>query len=284
LDRLLGGIAALEFEEIEPVLRVVVVDNAPGPKSETLEIANRWRGSLSDLVVEEETQQGISFARNSGLDAAGEVDFVVFIDDDEVPSRAWLDQLLRVQRELDADVVRGPVIPRFENRPDDWIVAGGFFEGRRYATGEELHVAYTHNTLLRWPPYRELRFSPRYARSGGEDSHFFGRVHQAGAKMVWADEAEVYEYHPPERQTLSWLLKRQYRIGLTRAIIDAELGLNANPRRRSAWEAANRLWRGGWRALRGAHQKDERVHGLLQVAAGVGRIAGIAGLSIEVYQ
>lgn len=285
LERLLAGLAELTFAGPRPRLKIVVVDNdARGETSD--EIARRFRPRFDELILEREPRQGISYARNRCLDAAGEPDFVAFIDDDEVPAPDWLDQLLRVQREYAADVVRGPVIPRFDNQPEPWVLAGRFFDRPRHPTGTELEVAYTHNTLVRWDPYgRDLRFSPRYARSGGSDTHFFTRARRQGAKIVWADEALVDEFNPPGRQTVKWLAQRQYRIGLVRAALDAELRLQKRPRRTS-WKHGRKRMKDGARALlknlRGP--KHEQVKAINRFASGLGRVAGLAGLWFEEYR
>jgi succinoglycan biosynthesis protein ExoM len=285
LERLLAGIAELTFAGPAPRVKVVVVDNdARGETSD--EIVARFRPRLPGLILEREPRQGISYARNRCLDAAGEPDFVAFIDDDEVPAPSWLDELLRVQREFDADVVRGPVIPRFDNQPEAWVLAGGFFDRPRHPTGTRLDVAYTHNTLVRWDPYaRNLRFSPRYARSGGSDTHYFTRAHQQGATIVWADEALVEEFNPAGRQTVKWLAQRQYRIGLVRAALDAELRLQKRPRR-TTWKHGTKRMKDGARGfvnnLRGP--KHEQVKSINRFASGLGRVAGLFGLWFEEYR
>lgn len=285
LDRLLAGIAAQEYSAPAPRVRVVVVDNDAGGEAAAA-VVERWRARLPDLVLDREPRQGISYARNRCLDAAGEPDFVAFIDDDEVPAVDWLDQLLRVQRAHDADVVRGPVIPRFANRPEPWILDGGFFDRPRHPTGTEMDVAYTHNTLLRWAPYgRDLRFSHRYARSGGSDTHFFTRARRMGARIVWADEAVVEEWNPPERQRLGWLVRRHYRIGLVRAALDTELHLLDAPRRANAAIASLRMVSGAFRLGRNVRgPRHAQVDAILWFASGVGRVAGLLGLWFEEYR
>jgi glycosyltransferase involved in cell wall biosynthesis len=285
LDRLLAGIAAQELSDPAPHMRVVVVDNdAAGTTSQA--VIDRWRPRLPELILEREPRQGISFARNRALDAAGEPDFVAFIDDDEVPAVDWLEQLLRVQRAYGADVVRGPVIPHFANQPEPWILAGGFFDRPRHPTGTEVEIAYTHNTLLRWNPYgRDLRFSPRYARSGGSDTHFFTLARRRGARIVWCDEAVVAEWNPPARQTVKWLAKRQYRIGLVRSALDAELHLVEAPRLRSARVAYRRMLRGALLLGRNARgPRHEQVDAILWFASGLGRLAGLLGFWFEEYR
>jgi glycosyltransferase involved in cell wall biosynthesis len=285
LERLLAGLSDLTFPGKSPELRIVVVDNDAGGRA-TEQVIERWQPRFADLVFKRETVRGISYARNRALDAAGAVDFIALIDDDEAPAPSWLSELLRVQREYNADVVRGPVLPRFDNEPEPWLIDGGFFDLSRHPTGTELDVAYTHNVLLRWDPYgRDLRFSPRYARSGGSDTHYFTRAHQQGARIIWADDAVVYEWHPPSRQRVMWHLRRQYRIGLVRAVIDAELELNPHPRRQSAIEAWQRLKDG----LHGVSAsaigpKHKQIAALSRMAGGLGRLAALLGFWFEEYR
>ncbi|MBT8495876.1 MAG: glycosyltransferase, partial [Deltaproteobacteria bacterium] len=272
LDRLLEGISRLRYRGPEPKVRVVVVDNAPGSDSQAGQVCERWRSEIPDLVFEEEPEQGISFARNKGLDAAGEVDFIAFIDDDEAPAPEWLDELLGVQRHYDADVVRGPVLPRFENDPEEWVVKGRFFERPRYPTGTVLDRAFTHNVLFRYDPFgRDYRLSPKYARSGGSDTHLFHRMYLDGATIIWADDAVVYEWNPASRQTREWLLRRQYRFGLVRAAIDAELELHPSPRFNTANQALQRIVAGASGVVATAiGPKHLRIKSMALFASGLG--------------
>src|SRR5262249_22718479 len=107
LFRLLGGLARLRFRGEPPDLRVVVIDHDPaGPAAEVCQDARRWLDL--PLVHRVEPRRGIPQARNAAVAAALErAEFVAFIDDDEVPSPQWLDELLRVQAETGADAVAG---------------------------------------------------------------------------------------------------------------------------------------------------------------------------------
>jgi len=215
LATLLAGIAQLEFENVElPVIEVVVVDNdASGSARQYCEqMTSQSKWPISYHI---EPQQGVTFARNRAIqNTSSDTDFIAFIDDDEVPDRLWLDSLLHMQESYQADIVTGPVYPIFEAQQEtpDWVKNGGFFNPPNRKNGDYIHIAYTHNVLIKRECLSKLDtlFDNDFAFKGSEDVHLFMRLHKAGAKIVWASDAVVHEIIPPERTTLRWLLARSY--------------------------------------------------------------------------
>ena len=118
------------------------------------------------------------------------------------------------QARYGADVVTGPVVPRFESDVPAWVTRGAFFGPRQHPDGQRLEVAFTkHDVLLRAaiPGELGILFDNRFALTGGEDTDFFMRVHRAGNRIVWAADAIVTETVPPSRTTVGWVLRRGYR-------------------------------------------------------------------------
>ena len=215
LIALLEGIAKLEFQNVEsPVIEIVVVDNdASGSARECCEqIMDQLKWPLAYDI---EPQQGVTFARNRAVqNTSPDTEFVLFIDDDEVPDKFWLDALLHIQESYQADIVTGPVYPVFEDpqTTPNWIQKGGFFDPPDHDNGASMHIAYTHNVLVKSEYLKALDpvFDNSFAFKGSEDVHLFMRLYKAGAKIVWASNAIVYETVPSERTTLKWLLARSY--------------------------------------------------------------------------
>jgi hypothetical protein len=274
LFALLGALDAQVFTAPEPALRIVVVDNDPaGSARSVCEDARRWlRHPLRYL---QEKRPGIPMARNAAVSAAWDAPWLAFVDDDERPEPGWLDALRHAQREHGADLVAGPVLPRFEREPPAWLRRGRFLEYEPSGP----HSARTGNLLVRTRCLAEqpVLFDERMVPIG-EDRELFERVAAAGARSVWAPGAIVHETVPCERMTLRYVLARGYRVGVAASRIACIRG----PRGRAA---ARALLHGGWCALRGTLEATGTplrgaaagAAGLRLLAFGLGRWRGLRG-------
>lgn len=287
LRRLLTGLGALRFAKVAPpAISIILADNDPAASAKDVVAEMRSRIPWPILYVHE-PRRGLAFARNATLDALpGEARWIAFIDDDEEPAPAWLDELLATALTHAAPIVAGPVRPEFQSQAPEWIVAGGFFRLGPYRDGAAPPVISTNNALIEAVHVRRRgwRFDPAFNHTGGEDQHFFTRAVEAGLKAVTAAEAEVVETVPPARMSLSWLLRRHFRMGTTLAKIDIM-------RARTVRSVAMRLGKGMGRMGLGALQlvralPRDRTHasiGLCNVAWGLGSLAGLAGLGYQEY-
>lgn len=291
LRRLIGQLDNLVFEGTAPDLEIVIVDNDPDGSARDFcrEVEPHLRWPLQYYV---EPRRGIPYARNRVISCASEDrDFVAFIDDDEVPEPSWMDDLLRVQRVYNADVVYGPVLPLFGEGAPAWVAKGGFFQHTfvraGYRTGHSLELADTNNVLISTRVLRGMDrlFDGRFALTGGSDTHFFMRVFQAGYKLVWADSARVYEHIPNSRANARWILQRAYRLGNTRSLCELDLEPSIVGQVAPAVKGWGRIVQGlvylPPALLRGRH---ELVRTLCNVCYGAGRLAGLIGLRYKEYR
>ena len=292
LKRLLQGINQLKFRKVKtPEIEVVIVDNDTSGIAEQVssEITPDFQWSCKTNV---ESQRGISYARNKSLAcAANDSDFIALIDDDEVPEPSWLDELLFTQSKYVADIVTGPVLLYFpEKNIPQWIIKGKFLELPRYKTGEERQVAFTNNVLVRAEILRQCNpiFDPRFALTGGEDSHLFMRLYQAGYKIVWTDEAVVQEWVSPSRTKLQYILLRGYNSWLHHSLIEKEL----YP---SSMQKIIRLLKGLALIAKGLIKltpslltlligKQFFINSLLDIFRGLGTLSGLMGINYKAYE
>jgi succinoglycan biosynthesis protein ExoM len=305
LAALLEGLAGQTFRQLtSPRLSVIIADNEGSDAAKAL--CDQFK-LYSDIAIQyvHEPQRGISHARNASLDnIPTDCDFFAMIDDDEIPHPDWIEQLLLMQQRTEADVVQGRVLPELPDGAPDWIVHGGYFDWQprsdeaRAAQQQgyaDLRRARTNNVLVRHAMVRELglRFDPRLALTGGEDIAFFQAINAAGYRIVYAPLACVRDIIPPERTTLEYLWRMWYRVGCNDRLKGPHLGKpNA-----SRWRVLSRRWkRTGTHAfllglallignlLRGRASLDHLGEGILLIARGLGRAAGLLGVRYEHYR
>ncbi|PXX47453.1 glycosyltransferase family 2 protein [Undibacterium pigrum] len=224
LRRLLQAILTQSLHGVPngPEIEVVVVDNDSLQSASTVlaEMAVSFDGRLKALNL---ANSNISLARNAAI-AAASGQWIVMIDDDEVPIPDWLEQLLKVQKSEQADVVFAPVLPEYSATTPAWIREGGYFDRRRMPTGTKIDHkdARSGNVLIRRSVLLSISatqtggegpFDPAFGTTGGEDTMLFRRLDKLGAVMVWCDEAPANEFIPADRATAKWLLQRSYRTG-----------------------------------------------------------------------
>jgi glycosyltransferase involved in cell wall biosynthesis len=188
---------------------VVVADNDASRSAEPVVSGFRETSSVP-VTYCVEAQQNIALARNKVVENA-QGEWVAFIDDDELPADDWLLRLFETVLRYDVAGVLGPVKPRFECPPADWMIKGRFFERPSYPTGHKLRWSDTRtgNVLFRKsilhphePPFR-AQFETM-----AEDLDFFRRMMEKGCSFVWCDDAVVFEVVPASRCNRTYLLKR----------------------------------------------------------------------------
>ena len=263
-----------------------IIDNDPEGSARTL--VDNADGRRVETVYVHEPARGISAARNAAVAAARawQADVLCFIDDDEWPEPTWLDELVTTQKQTSADIVTGPVLPVFVEPPPTWVVDGGFFERPRHAHHESIPYATTSSVLISLDCLAGLDapFDPAFGLSGGEDTHLFAQLREAGNRLVWCDRATVYEAIPPSKVTERWLLRREYRRGQT-----LSLSLRARDKRpsrviRRVGNGLVQIAIGSFRTAVGVVRgKAHWFGGMTRVAFGCGMLTGLTGRRYQEY-
>jgi succinoglycan biosynthesis protein ExoM len=177
------------------------------------------------LVTRVASPRGFTYARNVILETGfGELaaDFVAIVDDDQLVDTAWLEKALAEQRNTDATIVGTAVIPLFTVPPSSWLIESGAYTRDTTTSGVVSHLSGDGGVLiskdavalLPLPWYRH-----EFALSGGADAEVFLRLSKHGAIFARSSCAIVYEVYESSRATLTWTLKRAFRLGCVDILI-----------------------------------------------------------------
>ena len=289
LHGLLTSLQAQELpEDGDYAIRIVVVDNdAEGSAKRVLEEFGAGTPYPIESVVEPEP--GIPFARERSVALCWNDDALVFVDDDEVAPPGWLKTLLKAWESTGADVVTGPVKGHLPPGAPPWNHYSDVHDSTgRHTTGEELRKAYTNNTLVSRRVYHAVTpgFHPAFRYTGSSDLHFFLRVHRAGFRIVWCEQARIEENVPPARTTLRWLIRRAFRSGsgdtISRLLIRPGAGGYALVLAYSLGRIVSAAGFGlaGLVLLRKAYL----LKALRRFFSGIGSLAGIVGINHDEYR
>lgn len=210
LRKLLDALPTLQSSD---VLSVVVVDNHQA--GEGLSVCNDMAPDYPFAITAfTEPGEGISAARNAAVRKALTLnpDWVAFLDDDEWPEPQWLEELLKIQREHDADLVGGPTRPVFPDNTRPELLDNEYY-GADLALpdGASCQLQAGGNFMIRASVLEVFApnvFHPSFAHSGGEDLAFFTQAHAKGFSMRWAANAVVHEPVPEARLQPDWLRQR----------------------------------------------------------------------------
>lgn len=200
-------------------ITIVIVDN--NTQEDYIE-KNRQRYQpliKCPIIHIQEQRKGISYARNKAIEYAisHHADFLIFLDDDEIPHQQWLIHLYQKQQATSADIISGPVITLFRKQSSAWIKKSHWYQqqNNKQLTKQKADQADSANLMIScaFIKKHKLRFDPDFNVIGGEDSHFYYLVKQHLAKLSWASEAIVYAPLSSKRATFRWHCLRAFRTG-----------------------------------------------------------------------
>ncbi len=162
--------------------------------------------------------KGLSHVRNELLKQSHTFnpDYLICVDDDEYVVKEWLTELIETMANNKADIVVGPVFPKFENETP--IQISKWFYRIKHENNEQLSSFFGGGNLILRSKFlkdNDLKYDVRFNTTGGEDTYFGVQALKKEARIFWAEKAIAYENIPEERARLNWLFKRYYRGGNT---------------------------------------------------------------------
>jgi mRNA-degrading endonuclease toxin of MazEF toxin-antitoxin module len=231
-------LASLSAQKTDVRFAVLVVENDAAGR-EGLGVAASWlaTGSLQGMALVEQNQGNVH-AINAGFAAAlaqfPNAGHLLMIDDDEVASAGWIDAMVAAAKATGADIVGGPVVPRFRDDAPRMLRQHPVFWPSHVTTGPVPMIYGTGNCLITRRTFETLgmpALDTRFNFLGGGDLDFFTRAKRAGLRSHWVQEALITETVPGDRARIGWVLRRGLRIG----------SINRAVETRQATDAAGRL-------------------------------------------
>lgn len=184
-----------------------------------------------------EKKQGLSFARNTGIEnAAGEI--VAFVDDDIDAERNWLKAIVSAFNDPKVACAGGPIRPVWPipgEKPawltNSWVsyLTVSEFESAK-KTGEFVwpDTPWGANISFRKNVFDTVGVFPtNLGRIGNsllsnEEVNIGKKIVSAGFRIAFAPDAVIHHKIPPERLTKQYFHHRTYWQGISDAILDAE--------------------------------------------------------------
>jgi len=204
------ALAALLRQTADPAsYEIVVVDN--NSTDDTAAVVARHDPRRIRLVAE--PRQGLSYARNAGLEAA-RAPIVAFTDDDVEVAPDWVETTLAVlAREPDVDGVGGRVLPAWEHGRPRWLTRDHWAplalqdhgDSRRvFDRGTPVGLIGANVAFRRTVFDRVGRFSPEVQRvkdgiGSTEDHELLTRVYESGGQMLYHPRMLVIARVPDDR-------------------------------------------------------------------------------------
>jgi len=208
-ERLAALLEDLMRQQLKPD-EVVVVDNDVTQSARGV-VEERARGCPYPIIYDVQPERSIALTRNRTVHLA-RGQWLAFIDDDERAPPQWLKLLRAAADTYGADGVLAPVEPQVPASAPAWLRRGKFYDWPHLPSGARVPPALLRfgNVLLRSTVLQAEPgpFDPSYRLSTGEDDDLLRRLLAKGARIIWCDEALVWEPVERQRQSLRWLMKR----------------------------------------------------------------------------
>jgi len=229
-SELQAAVASAKNQSRLPDEIIVVIDNNPS-------LFQRAAKQLDEAtIIENKYIRGLSGARNSGIAiATGEL--IVFMDEDALAERNWLENLDRTYNDLSIMGVGGAILPLWEGSKPAWFpnefnwVVGCTYRGLPENISSIRNLIGC-NMSFRTEVFRDIGgFRSGIGRVGTlpfgcEETELCIRASQRlpGRKFVYEPRARVLHHVRENRRSFRYFLSRCYAEGISKALVAFAVG------------------------------------------------------------
>ena len=178
-----------------------------------------------------EENQGLSYARNRGIEeAAG--DILVYVDDDAVVDKGYLQAHYSFfEHNLSAMAAGGPVLPLYEAQKPKWmshftlqLITGYIYKGKLISEFKRGEYPIGANTAFRKSVFEQVGFfNVDLGRKGdglmgAEEKDIFDKMRSSGLKYYYIPDAILYHIISETKLTKDYFDRLTYSIGQSERI------------------------------------------------------------------
>lgn len=231
LSESIAAIASQDFPSHD--FEVLVVDNNSTDNTRRI-VEDLSCNSIVDIRYLFECRQGLSFARNTGVEhSKGEI--VAFVDDDIDANEGWLGAIVAAFSSPDVACAGGPIRPVWLIERPAWLTEEWYaylsvseFESAR-SRGEFIGPDYPWgaNIAFRRSVLDEVGGFPTnlgrigYNLLSGEEVALCMKIEEQGGRIAFAPDAVIHHKIQPERLSKRWYYRRTYWQGRSQAVLDS---------------------------------------------------------------
>jgi succinoglycan biosynthesis protein ExoM len=198
---------------LQCVSKLLEIKSATNYQLRILVVINRDKSEFvfdSRVQVVFEPNRGYSNVRNRAIDFIPEDFHLIFIDDDEIPTRTWFEALVISNRNFPADVICGPVLAestvetisyrdKFKSKFD--LLRDGAIV-KQAGAGNMLIPSHLLKNKL-------VQFDTFFNESGSEDTDLCFKLRKKGVKIRYSKNAKIFELQNRERMTTEYIHFRE---------------------------------------------------------------------------
>lgn len=227
LPRVLDGLAVQTLSRDS--FEIVLVDN--NSKDQTKEVCIHFQQAQPSLSFRYilESRQGLSFARNRGIEEA-QSELLVFIDDDAIPEKEYLYNIVRFfESTPDAAAAGGRIHPLFESKRPGWMpdilisLVSAIDLGNRVCLFTKKFPIGANMMFRKTAIQKHGSFNVNLGRrgdnlEGAEEKDLFLRIMGAGEKVYYIPDAIVHHFIPDKRLTFGFFRRQAMGIGYSEKV------------------------------------------------------------------
>lgn len=207
------------------IFEIVIVNNNSTDNTE--EICQKFIEEHKNLNILYfiEKNQGLSFARNRGINEASG-DIIIFLDDDAIACKNYLEEVkIGLENNAEFTAFGGKILPKFEKKKPQWmskyivslvsVIDLGHkikpFPRNKYPIGA--NMGFKKEIFKKYGFFDTNLGRTGKNMMGGEEKDLFDRLTNGNEKILYLPDAWVYHIIPESRLTKEFIRKQAYGIG-----------------------------------------------------------------------